>query len=93
MLSNKLSIKKNQKIDNKMTTANVADFYAGITQATFGLDVREDLNTCMNQTDAELGTLWQKALQNLASGNENQWERYFSMAQSLSAVELQPCGQ
>lgn len=76
-----------------MTTVNIAEFYAGITQATFELDVREDLNSCMNQTDAELGTLWQKALDNLAAGNEDQWERYFSMAQSVSAIELMPCGE
>ena len=58
----------------------ISDLYAGYVERIFGQDVRDKLSQCMNQSDPELYQLWGKAVESLAKGDDQAWQKYFAMA-------------
>ena len=73
------------------TAPMMSDFYAGVINTYWGEDVKEDLAKCMNMEDSELYSIWDKAFQALADGDERAWDRYFSKAQVIQEIDCTPC--
>ena len=70
----------------------VAEFYSGLIYTTFDLNVRHELNECM-ENDHKLTVEWDKAIKNLAQDNQESWEKHFKLAMKLSPHDMEKCGE
>jgi len=46
---------------------------------------------CMVEDNNDLFQTWEKALTGLANEDEEEWEKYFTMAKDQSRLNLAPC--
>ena len=73
-------------------TNEVADFYAGMIKTTFDLDIRKDLQACMVR-DSDLTKVWDMAIDDLDSGDDEAFDTHFQLALELSPHDLEACGK
>ena len=74
------------------TKIEVADFYAGMIQTSFDLDIRKDLQACMVH-DKELTKVWDMAIEELATDQKDAWEEHFDLAIRLSPHDMDACSK
>lgn len=70
----------------------IAQFYSGLAQATFNVDIQKDLEVCMIQ-DPLLTQTVELALTGLANQDEAEWEKNFTLATVMSKYDMEPCNE
>ena len=70
----------------------VADFYAGIAQSTFDMNVKAELQECMVRDDG-LTSLWDSAISDLSQGREDKFKDSFREAMERTGSDLAHCGE
>ena len=73
------------------TQNEVAEFYAGMIQSTFEIDIRKDLQACMVD-DKDLAKLWDQTIDEIWNGQEV-WEKHFELALDLSPHDMTACAK